>query len=367
MPDVPPTELTNAIAEGRALLVCGAGVSQAATDGQAPGWRHLIREALVRAGKQTGGLAQPWVKGCEIILTSDSFLDWLEVANIIQRKLGGPHGPAYRAFFKQRLGGLKATSPALLTAIAKLAGAGNRVATTNYDHLISRAINCDRADWLDHLLIIEALRGERPAVWHIHGDIDHPNSIVFSQSDYDRIASSEYLQFVQKSTVLNFTLVFIGCSASGLSDDNVGRLLLWLGSSLGGLGDEHFVLVEDDNTELWPPGVAIVRYGNHQNLPAYLHELSSKHIVDLTENINITGEYERISQSIRESNPKISNQQIGILLSNTNQQLLRSFTPDMLVTTDSQVEVRSAGSAEGSSETSPGASLVISPAPDSRA
>jgi hypothetical protein len=35
MADVPPKELTDAIAEGRPLIVCGAGVSRAATDGAA--------------------------------------------------------------------------------------------------------------------------------------------------------------------------------------------------------------------------------------------------------------------------------------------------------------------------------------------
>jgi hypothetical protein len=35
MADVPPKELTAAIAAGRALIVCGAGVSRAATDGAA--------------------------------------------------------------------------------------------------------------------------------------------------------------------------------------------------------------------------------------------------------------------------------------------------------------------------------------------
>ena len=273
MPDVPPAELKAAIAEGRALIVCGAGVSLAATEGQAPGWQNLVREALIHAAKQTGGMTQPWVKGCETILTSNSFSDWLDVASIIQRKLGGPDGPPYRAFFKQRLRGLKATNPALLAAIGKLAALDNRVATTNYDHLPSRAINCDRADWLDHLLVIEALRGERPAIWHIHGDIDHANSIIFSQRDYERIASSEHSQFVQKSAVLDFTLVFIGCSPSGLSDDNVGHLLQWLASSLGGLGDEHFVLVDDNNKDSWPRSVNIVRYGSHKDLPKYIENL----------------------------------------------------------------------------------------------
>jgi hypothetical protein len=205
MADVPPNELKAAIAEGRALIVCGAGVSRAATDGAAPGWAQLIREGLAEAAKLNGGRDKPWVKACEALLASDEVGDWLNAADDIQKKLGGPTGGLYRAFFKQRLGGLKATHPAILSALKRLADAGNRLATTNYDHLISQALRWDRADWTDHLRVIEALRRDPPAVWHIHGDYDHPASIVFSQADYDRIVKAELPQFAQRSAGLNFT------------------------------------------------------------------------------------------------------------------------------------------------------------------
>jgi tetratricopeptide (TPR) repeat protein len=274
MADVPPRELTDAIAAGRALIVCGAGVSRAATDSAAPGWGKLIKDGLAEATKQNNAAGKPWVKACEELLTSDEVADWLNAANTIQARLGGPSGGPYRAFFKQRLGSLKATHSAILRAIKTLADAGNRVATTNYDHLISRALNWDRADWTDHVRVIEALRGDPPTVWHIHGDYDHPPSIVFSQADYDRIVDKELPQFVQRSAGLDFTLVFVGCSGSGLSDDNVGRLLEWLHAGFAGLGDKHFILVSDDNKDKWPAGVTAVRFGAHDNLPAYLETLA---------------------------------------------------------------------------------------------
>ena len=37
---------------------------------------------------------------------------------------------------------------------------------------------------------------------------------------------------------MNFTLVFVGCSGSGLADDNVGELLKWLHAGFAGLGGE---------------------------------------------------------------------------------------------------------------------------------
>ena len=106
-------------------------------------------------------------------MESKEIADWLTAANIIQQKLAPIDGP-YRAFFVNKLGSLKATQPAILEAIAKIASAKNKIATTNYDHLISQALNWDRADWTNHLRVVEALRDRRPAVWHIHGGFDRP-------------------------------------------------------------------------------------------------------------------------------------------------------------------------------------------------
>ncbi|MGO4870507.1 MAG: tetratricopeptide repeat protein [Roseiarcus sp.] len=295
MADVPPRELTAAIAAGQALIVCGAGVSRAATGGAAPGWQKLIEEGLAEAAKLNGGCDKPWVKACEALLASDEVADWLNAANTIQAKLGGPSGGDYRAFFKQRLGGLKATHPAILQALKTLADAGNRVATTNYDHLISHGLHWDRADWTDHLRVIEALRGEPAAVWHIHGDYDHPPSIVFSQADYDRIVKEDLPQFVQQKAMLDCTLVFVGCSGAGLADDNVGELLKWLHAGFAGLGDKHFVLVSDDNKDKWPAGVTAVKFGAHGDLPAYLETLAppSRAVATFPPDPNMIGRVDR--------------------------------------------------------------------------
>lgn len=282
MPEEPPKDLLEAIANGRALVVCGAGVSRAATEGKAPDWAQLIKDALTEAATSSEEMSQPWVKACQQFLASNEVGDWLTAANTIQAKLGGPAGGPYRAFFVKKLGSLKATRPDILQALVKIAGAENRIATTNYDHLVAEALHWDRADWSNHLRVIEALRNDRPAVWHVHGDFDQPVSIVFSQNDYDRITESVLPQFVQHSAGLGFTLVFVGCSGSGLSDDNVGGLLDWMHKGFAGLGDKHFVLVTDSNTDTWPNGVTQVRFGNLDDLPAYLAALAPGLLVSST-------------------------------------------------------------------------------------
>ena len=274
MADAPPEELLGAIAAGRALIICGAGVSKAATNGAAPIWTALIEDGVKEASRLFAADDQDWAEACRVFLRSKKTDSWLRAADIIQEKLGGFGGGNYYGFFNKELSGLKNTKPELLQALAKLAAAKNPIATTNYDHLISHALRCDRVDWINHVGVVEVLRGKRQAVWHIHGDYDRPESVIFSKADYHRIAQSEFFQSVLKSAGLNFTLVFVGCSGSGLGDDNVGALLNWLQKGFAGLGDQHYVLTTDNNADTWPAEVRPIRFGDYPDLPAFLERLA---------------------------------------------------------------------------------------------
>jgi len=274
MADAPPEELLGAIAAGRALIICGAGVSKAATNDAAPIWTALIEDGVKEASRLFAADDQDWAEACRVFLRSKKTDSWLRAADIIQEKLGGFGGGNYYGFFNKELSGLKNTKPELLQALAKLAAAKNPIATTNYDHLISHALRCDRVDWINHVGVVEVLRGKRQAVWHIHGDYDRPESVIFSKADYHRIAQSEFFQSVLKSAGLNFTLVFVGCSGSGLGDDNVGALLNWLQKGFAGLGDQHYVLITDNNADTWPAEVRPIRFGDYPDLPAFLERLA---------------------------------------------------------------------------------------------
>ena len=188
-------------------------------------------------------------------------------------------GP-YRAFFVGKLGSLKATQPAILEAIAKIAAAKNKIATTNYDHLISQALDWDRADWTDHLRVVEALRDTRPAVWHIHGDFDRPNSIIFSQ---DRLRPHRRVRIAAIRAEIGGPRFHRSSSsaarAPGSRTTMSARLLDWMRKGFAGLGDKHFVLVADDNNDSWPDGVTPVRFGDHADLPAYLAKLAPEPVV----------------------------------------------------------------------------------------
>lgn len=262
--------LKAAIASGKALIISGAGVSKAVTRGAAPGWKGLIENAIDRAHKEAG---EDWSAHCKDSLKRKDPDVWLGAADTAQRKLGGYTDPQYRAWLKKSVGELKATESSLLDAIIAL---HYRLATTNYDDLLCTRKGVQPKTWRNPEAVAEVLTGESPNVWHIHGYWDGPESVIFSTADYDRVGQSDRAQFLQHHAAFADTLIFIGCSADGLADQNVGKLMDWFRASWGGLGKNHFALVTagDMGAAGWPASVIKVSYGaNHDKLSEFLRSL----------------------------------------------------------------------------------------------
>lgn len=263
--------LRTAISGAKALIVCGAGVSRAVTREAAPGWKGLIESAIESAPKEPG---EDWSEHCREGLKRNDPDAWLSSADMAQRKLGGFSNNSYRAWLMKNVGELEASEPALLDAIIAL---NCRLATTNYDGLLCTKKGVQPKTWRNPNSVAEILTGKSQNVWHIHGYWDDPESVIFSNLDYERVKHSDRAQFLQQQAAFADTLIFIGCSASGLADQNVGRLLNWFGSSWGGLGKKHFALVTDDEVETpgWPDNVTLVPYGpKHEKLPEFLRSLA---------------------------------------------------------------------------------------------
>ena len=157
-------ELKAAIASGKALLVCGAGVSTAVTGGAALGWKGLIENAIDAA---SGSPPENWTVSCKASLATDKTALWLSVADFVQTEMGGWDGPFYRAWLKDSVGKLETKNPALLDAIKDLQC---RVATTNYDELLRKHLGATARTWLNPQSVAEILSKERKdLIWHIHG------------------------------------------------------------------------------------------------------------------------------------------------------------------------------------------------------
>jgi hypothetical protein len=268
----PLDQLKAAIAGGKALLVCGAGVSRAVAGDAAKGWKGLIENAFDEASKLSG---KDLSRLCRSMLSDNDIDVWLNAASIAQEKLGGWQGKPYRAWLKASVGELKAPdSCPLLDAIKAL---NCRLATTNYDGLLRSFMGAEAKTWLNPEAAAEVLTGENKlGIWHIHGYWNQPEFVIFSKSDYERVRSSNRSQFLQKHAAFADTLVFIGCSADGLAEENIGELLKWFEKDWGGLAKKHFALVHesDNSAPEWPAAVTRVSYGtSHDDLPAFLRSL----------------------------------------------------------------------------------------------
>jgi tetratricopeptide (TPR) repeat protein len=264
--------LKAAIANGKALLVCGAGVSTAVTGGAALGWKGLIENAIDFA---SGGPGDDWSVRCKENLKSVDTDLWLTVADFVQRKMGGWEGSSYRAWLKESVGKLEAKNPDLLDAIKDLQC---RVATTNYDELLRNHLDATAVTWLDTNSVAEGLIEKRKRlIWHIHGVWYERESVIFSASDYARVGANAAAQFLQQHAAFADTIIFIGCSNDGLADQNIGKLLDWFSGTWGGLGKKHFALVRDSDLAApgWPNAVTRIRYGaEFGDLPNFIHGLA---------------------------------------------------------------------------------------------
>src|SRR5262245_23988223 len=109
MPE-PLDELKAAIVAGKTLVICGAGVSRQATGDRAPGWKTLIESGLADASDRVSA-DTPWVKAAREFLKSKDPNDWLNAADIIQEKLGGPEGGLYKGFLRRQFSSLSASDP----------------------------------------------------------------------------------------------------------------------------------------------------------------------------------------------------------------------------------------------------------------
>jgi hypothetical protein len=130
----PLEDLKKDIAEGRAVMVVGAGVAMLATGGQeCASWTGLLRHGARHCVDLDSSLKDQWLGKVESDIESDDTEEVILAAERVTSKLGGRSGGEYRNWLKQSVGALRVKERDVIKAIHKL-GAG--IATTNYDGLI---------------------------------------------------------------------------------------------------------------------------------------------------------------------------------------------------------------------------------------
>jgi hypothetical protein len=254
--------------------VVGAGVSKLVAG--IPLWRGVIDDGI-RHIKASGVSTDAEIQAIRELLTAKELVP---AAQRVREIMGAPGGefPTWLAhlFGVQRYD-VPPNSTHAIDSIVNLQCP--LIATTNYDKLLSE-LHYDyfaAVTWQDPPRMQVALR-EGARVLHLHGVYDIPDSVVFGQSDYDRIVADSAYQMVLSTLWLDRTLLFIGCSFDGLKDPDFSRLLMWAQDTFRGSRYKHYALVrtgtstpEERRTWLNEWRVQVIEYGHgYSDLPAWI-------------------------------------------------------------------------------------------------
>lgn len=270
-------ELQSAVREKQALIVCGSGISRA-TDPDAPDWRGLIRSGIEECAARKF-TSDDWKNLWLQVLDGRDVDAWIAAADQFIEKMGGQDNGYFKTWLKRTIGHVR-YRPASNTVdpVHAIASLGCRIGTTNYDDILAQATGTRPISWTDWQLFSEVLRGDKNGILHLHGHWENPESIVLGTRSYNQITANDRAQFLQRVLSFNYSMIFIGCSEDGLSDQNLGKLKAWL-QGWDGHGRRHFHLVQSKDALENNPRVPIIKYGygdKYQDLSDFLVRLTSE-------------------------------------------------------------------------------------------
>ena len=172
------------------------------------------------------------------------------------------------------------------------------VITTNYDSVLewsspgSQAVTWHIENRFGLARFIDGTH-KRPTVWHLHGQIEHPDELILSPDGYARLYASgtpgrtgekyEAALAALRTVLATRRLLFVGFS---FADAAFAKQLEWLRETFGGQSGPHYAFIHRDRFEevaraLRDVDVECVYYPDHgPGLSALLCELSQVASVD---------------------------------------------------------------------------------------
>jgi hypothetical protein len=270
-------ELCRQIAEGRMLMVAGAGISVAATGGDClASWTGLLRHGVERCVEVAGDLPEGWADSVRAEIDSGDHDRLLSAAEQISRELGAPSGSGYARWLRDTVGCFRVQDP---TVIEALAGLRLPLATTNYDSLLEEVTGLPPVTWRERARVELVVRGEEPGILHLHGFWKEPESVVLGIRSYEQILGEAHASTLRRMVRATRGLLFVGCGA-GVADPDFDALLRWMRTVFEGSDVRHFQLCLEQEVQelrkLHPPGAPLVPlpYGeDHSCLVPFLREL----------------------------------------------------------------------------------------------
>ncbi len=258
-----PGDLVDSLRDGRVRLFVGSGVSCAAG---LISWADLVAQMKDVIRRENTTFARQEL---------ESFLaaaDHLDVADVFRDTVKEHRYFRFLRSHFRRPVGLSSLHRTLTRLPART------VFTTNYDKLLETAFR--RASGADPAVIVYPAQlgyiddGEVRIV-KLHGDIDHPPSIVLTRGDYATYAS-RHREFENQfhSSVNDYTMLFVGF---GLQDPNFRRIYEDARQFYDSTKRLAYAIMVSTNIierTIWDGfGLRIIPLDKHSQVPGYLDNL----------------------------------------------------------------------------------------------
>jgi tetratricopeptide (TPR) repeat protein len=248
--------LRQEIVRKRVFVILGAGVSLASTNNhELAGWKGLLGNGINFCEEIDLRLPPGWGTRRRSALEQGDLTELLGVAEEVEHRLR--EKGKYTKWANQ-LGSLPLVDPQVLKAVEAL---GLRIATTNYDNLITDVMHLDPVTLRDWDRALGVLKGDELGVLHLHGHFRRPESMVLGIVSYDRHIGNKPIQALQEAMTFSNTLLFVGFG-DGLDDPNFHRLRDWLRNVFGGERKHYRLCLEKERDALDKEGtIAPIAYG----------------------------------------------------------------------------------------------------------
>ncbi|MFN7677614.1 MAG: SIR2 family protein, partial [Cyanobacteriota bacterium] len=275
-------QLQREIARGQVVMVVGSGVSVAAcgqqvVEGhQVATWTGLLEHGVDRLIAH--GAADGDADLLRALIRSGKVDLMIGAAETITARLKARSEGTFRGWLAESIGQLRLEDATLLRELAVFPGL---LVTLNYDHLLEEATGRPAITWQEAHAVQEALRGEREAILHLHGEYQQPDSVVLGLASYHKVKDDPHAKAVLQTFTLANTLLFIGCGDT-LLDPNFRQLIAWGREALQAVEPRHWLLcraselaaVQDKLADA--PWLRPMAYGNdYADLGPFLRELVS--------------------------------------------------------------------------------------------
>lgn len=232
-----PGSLVNDIARRRAVLLIGSGVSKHSIGrrgARPPTWKSFLKQALLDCPDEV----PPYVQ--EAIGAGDYLhaCEWLKIR----------YDDSWSAYLRKTFQTPGFVPSALHKAILSL---DSRILfTLNFDDIYERAANETPGS---HIVknyydpdVSEFLRGDGRYIVKVHGNLNSPEQLIFTQKDYSsaRVKNAPFYQAFD-ACLLTHSFVFIG---AGYADPDVNLLLENQAFSFPS-NQPHYFLTSDNNND----------------------------------------------------------------------------------------------------------------------